>query len=439
MLPTWLTGFLRGVKRWLGLDASAPAMEASPAERAYRQTLAVTEESLVQNLLGSQARHCANLPPLLPEGFAYLPRETGKSVDLGKTLFLSPHPSDVSADFYPVLIRQIRALGGECRQIILTRGEHGDDSRTPHETIAVRHREEQRSAALTGLNVDYLTRHGQASSLYDDAQYFPDGQLLQHLPELIDRLKQTIQHEHPTRLGLPALYPDHPDHLATAVAAIHALLQLREEGYFLHHGPIEVFTSDPEFGIAAGQPWAVQQMLDLCSSITHHHGDGASLPPLADLLLHAVSGIPALEYRYRTDPKTRAILPASDITNRHDAHAFTFAGPVAVPPLIIAASAEDEQAKLKALFEHKTQMEGKSYANLIPQVDRLRALQIQESQQHHGALAGQPAPEWATALYPVEIPGITTGASSLIDALPQGHVFQLHAITPERAGQLAVA
>ncbi len=326
-----------------------------------------------------------------PDGYAYVSRETGRPLPPGDTLFLSPHPSDVSADFYPLLIHHLQAVGGSYQQLILTRGEKGDLPRDPAEVMEIRRGEEARSAAITRINIAYLTRKPGDCAFQDNSAYFPDGGLLDCLPAVTARLKEAIRDAAPRRLALPSLYPDHPDHLATALAAIQAVVELREEGFFHEaaHGPVEILTSDPEFALTLGQPW-VMEALDQAAFTCPY------------------------QYRYHVD-ESGFIHPAGDVTHAHDPASFVFDGPIAVPPFIVLSSDEAQQSKLHALSQHATQIQnGKAYAQLIPAVDRLRAQQVETE-----------SARWATGLYPLKIPGVTPDTHPLIDALPAGSVFQL--------------
>lgn len=384
-------------------DASLPAL----ARNAVIQATALDEAALVKRLLNGQAT--ASMPTLAtPEGYHYIPRARQSSqlhtAPSGDILFLSPHPSDVSGDFFPLLICKLQGLGNTCRQLLLTRGEKGDDRYPEPVTIYIRQQEEAEAALITGINTEYLTRKDGQFGLWDNAAYFPDGELMSHLPALTERLKQLITTKKPRILALPALYPDHPDHLATAIAALNAIMQLREEGFFLEHGEIDILTSDPEFAVALGQPYAVSQ-------IPQAFGGSKAAEALPTELSH-------FTYRYALDAHTGLVTPADDICDT--TQGFTFAEhPMAVPPIIITAPQSTMRSKLQALYTHRTQMHaGKDYTALIPMVDKLRAVQL-------GQADDIPHAEWATGIYPIQIPGVTRTQHSILDQLPDNTVYQL--------------
>lgn len=365
-----------------------------------------SERDAIRRLLGVWKDRPLPAPEhATPAGFSYVahvrPEHTPPGDALpGDTLLLSPHPSDVSGDFFPILIHHLHAQGMPCRQLLVTRGEKGNPPMSDDETIDLRAEEEAQAAQVTGINVEYLTTDASAHDLHDDAHHFHDGELLQQLPELTQRLKEYIRQEKPRRLALPSLYPDHPDHVATALAALNAVIALRDEGFFTdtQHGPIEIFTSDPEFALAAGVPWAAQEITD--------------------------SGVHIPRYRYAVDEATREVNAVADITAENDPDAFSFEGAFAVPPLLVTASEAIESAKIKALLMHRSQTgcDEKPYLDLLPVVDGVR-----------GKQAGS---DWATAVYPINIPGVTARRFSLADLLPQENVFQLRllneAVEPPR-------
>ncbi|MCC7260379.1 MAG: PIG-L family deacetylase [Alphaproteobacteria bacterium] len=382
---------------------------APPAEPRLTQILEASrdasEQEAIRRLLGLWKDKPLPAPErATPDGFRYVahvrPEHTPMGDALpGDTLFLSPHPSDVSGDFFPLLIHHLHALGMPCRQLLVTRGEKGNAPMPEHETINLRAEEEAQAAQITGINVEYLSTDASAHDLHDDAHHFRDGELLQQLPELTQRLKEYIRREKPRRLALPALYPDHPDHVATAIAALNAVIELRDEKFFedTQHGPIEIFTSDPEFALAAGVPWAVQEVVD--------------------------SRVHVPRYQYAVDKTTGLVNPVADITAENDPDAFAFEGAFAVPPLLVTASEAIESEKIKALLMHRSQTgcDEKPYLELLPVVDGVR-----------GKQAGS---DWATALYPINIPGVTARRFSLADLLPQENVFQLKLLNEANAPQ----
>lgn len=371
--------------------------------------LAASEQDLLTQLLANQT----NIPQTktaTPQGYQYVARITGTGKPLvGETLFLSPHPSDVSADFFPYLIDHLQKLGSNYSQLLLTRGEKGHEPSTSEQTVALRLTEELNSAQISGINVSFLTRQAGEYNIMDDKHYFPDGSLLEHLPELVERLKEHIRHNPPARLAIPSLYPDHPDHLATALAALNAVIQLKDEGFFKNHEKIEIITSDPEFGVALGQPWAVQEVEKILNNI-------------AKTQSQPESAIKHFRYLCQMDPETGRIEPSPDITQQFAETGFCFDLPMAVPPIIIAATEEQHEKKMHALSQHETQILGKAYANLIPTADRVRGLQISNPK----CTQDEATYHWAAGLYPISIPGVTVDSrNSLIDALPNSIVFQL--------------
>lgn len=377
---------------------------AYEARQILRATAEVPEAELLTRLV--DAAGIAGLQATaLPSGYGYVARETrrrGAAVEAGggETLFLSPHPSDVSGDFAPLLIGHMRRSGLSYRQVLLTRGEKGNDPMDEAEVIALRATEERNAAGLMGLNVTYLTRTDGDHALEDHDQYFPDGALLHYLPELTARLKAHIQQHTPRRLVIPSFYPDHPDHLATAFAAVEAVSALREEGFFEpdRHGPIEIYASDPEFAVSAGIPWARDRIHEARSNGIAHT-------------------IPHYDYRYRIDEATGMVEPA-ELTEEAAAGAFVFQTAFAVPPLIVTVPDDIAEAKFHAMLQHGTQMNGKAYRDLLPLVDRLRGLQVEAGNAQRGPL-------WGTGVYPLHIPGVTRLEHSLLDALPQENVYQL--------------
>lgn len=336
------------------------------------------EEMLAMLVNGSGTNSDIKTAPgkTTPDAVAYVGMERGgKKFEQGLTLFLSPHPSDASADFFAPLIGIINELGGETSQLMITRGEDGIDAAHQHATAYQRFEEERQSAVITGIKTKYLNTKDGKHGFYDDDFYFPDGKLFEHIGELAERLKDYIRDQKPARIGIPGLYVDHPDHIATSIAAIRALEELRDEGFFEKNGKIEVFTSDPEFGVASGQGWAWDATEKTKGKVTNHNGT-----------------LPELE---KYEP---------EISKLH--------GRMAVPTHIIKLTQEQVQHQLDALMAHKSQVIGKPYPYLIEALYRVRGKQANA--------------EWGMGFYELNIPGITCDDPdrSILASLPHGNVAQ---------------
>src|SRR5690606_22662360 len=116
------------------------------------------------------------------------------------------------------------------------------------------------------------------------------------------------------------------------------------EGYFKEHGMIEIYASDPEFALACGVPWAVQNVASYQAN--RAVGDDCQDVPVAHY-----------HYGYRVDDASGRVLPVDDITQTEDlSHHHMFDNPFAIPPVIVTASDELERNKIKALHQHETQM-----------------------------------------------------------------------------------
>lgn len=291
----------------------------------------------------------------------------GRKLEQGLTLFLAPHPSDASADFFAPLIGIINDLGGKTQQLMITRGEDGIDAAHKWVTAQQRKHEELRSAAITGVKTECLTTGNIAKNSNGDGYYFPDGKLFENIDLLTRRLKQYIIENKPARIGIPGLYVDHPDHIATSIAAIRALEELKKEGFFEKNGTIEVFTSDPEFGVAKGQKWAQDETIK----------QNKELPDLR-----------------KYEPEISKLRGNSLM---------------AVPTHIIKLTEAQMQRQLDALMQHKSQVVGKPYPHLIEALYSVRGLQ-----------AGG---EWGMGFYELKIPGVTCEPDqSILQSLPKGMV-----------------
>lgn len=360
----------------------------------------------LSNLLLSTQYESVSAASILPENHQYVPVKTGNPAPLsGDTLFLSPHPSDSSADFFPIFMRKLKDLGCGCRQLVLTRGEKGlsEDETDLAKVIRVRRAEEAGSAEHVGVKTRYLTRNGELIDHFTDPRFedpeselfFPDGELMPNIRELTDCLKREIAAKPPARLAIPAFYADHPDHLATAIAAVNALIELEKDGFFQTHAPIEVFTSDPEFAVATGQSWALD------NTPSTYGGRGEAVDPEL---------VQPISYGWVKDPETGLIFPSNDI---REAGNVTFDEPFATPPFILSVSEEEERFKMTALGHHSTQIEGKDYAALIPAANLFMGTRLPESD------------EWGIGVFPVNIPGVTPQSSAMLAAMPDGTVYQL--------------
>jgi LmbE family N-acetylglucosaminyl deacetylase len=429
----------RETSRETGWRAASSRVQrvADRARRIYNSILGKSEAELIAGLPNVDGNPELAVPTqATPEGYGYVPMETGKAAPQGEVLFLAPHATDASSDFFALLIQELNKLNISNRQLILTRGEKGDSDQIydadERGTIARRLDEERRAAEIIGINVDYLTlKEGPHDFVHDDEYYLPDSRLIRRLPDLKAGIKQHFITHHPSFVCLPSLEdsPDHIDHLATAIAFIEVALELRDEGYFEQYGPIEIYTSDPEFAVANGQTWSVNQMpVELGGTVTPEQR--------AEMGWHGEILERFFPYRYRLEKETGLVKPVEDITRTDDPEAFKFRSPLAVPPLIVSVDKGVMVSKLQALLQHDTQVgketgrdylgeeNAKDYAEKIPYIDFIRALQLAGNRL-------KPGHKWATALYPVTIPGVTREEPTLVQALPSGTVFQLKLLNEE--------
>jgi len=366
----------------------------------------------------------------MPSGYAYRPPAIisvpshNRKTTL-RVVALSPHPSDATADLAAGILSTLAQRGALIEEWLLSRGELGSNSMAPAETIAVRIEEERHSAAMLGIKPSYLSRDGALVTPEDckefanpeSERYFPDGSLMEHIEELTELLKARFLADPPDCLILPSLYPDHPDHLATTLAALNALDQLRGR----LPQPIEVICSDPEFALSAGLPWAVE-------NIPQVYGGRAAI--------NGIERIKPFHFHWAQDQVTGVLSPAPIAHEVHHHH-LREAAEVAVPPFMLGLSESQVMQQMQAIAGHETQMvewdhDGrpveKTYQRLIPGVSRMMAKLLPKA---------TPGPEYggACGLYPVNMPGITPedGMGVVMKQFAvDGRLYQLHAV---EAGQ----
>ncbi len=125
-----------------------------------------------------------------------------------RALVLSPHPDDEALGPGGTILR-LNAAGAVSRVVFLTDGErlYGD----PNPEVAEKRRDEGvRSSALLGCREPFFLG-------------FPDGRLASCTQEVCRRLSGIIAEERPDIVFAPSPIDHHPDHIATAGAALSLL------------------------------------------------------------------------------------------------------------------------------------------------------------------------------------------------------------------------
>ena len=249
-----------------------------------------------------------------PEGFTYIKiqKEKKNTVKRGRIGYFGPHPSDLP-DFIGGITSQLH--NASMNEFLLTEGELGASPLSEDETRRIRRQEAIGGSIILENIIKVLSK--------ENGIVLPDGDVLSHMDEATQLVKQTIQHEELSIIIAPGPEADHPDHVATFLAVMQALCQLGQEGYFIDKEIPAVYLTDPEYGYGSGGSWAKEKI----EAIVH-------------------------DYPYLKQME-----------------AFV------TPDYIVDISAGMQKATA-ALLMHATQMEGKEYLWKIPMLKRVRGLQI---------------------------------------------------------------
>lgn len=386
---------------------SLPELMRTQILTDIRQT---SEAVLLENLFKGNEHVPRKETPFraTPEGFMYerIAQPYNVVQYTGEKDISGAHPTDADSDFlsWRIFYSPDRS---KIRHRLVTPGEAGSDL-SPEKTRVIRITEAENSAKFLGLELSFLRRL--------NGDNFPDGKLMQYLPELIEAEEKFIERVNPDEIYLPSIYLDHPDHKAWQIAKLQAILNKRAQGFYKNR-KIFVGMSDPEFGVSIGQEWARREIpVNYGGNMQLRRMYGESInTTYADL-------VPQYHIDSRTGFVTIDFVPNIDVDEvnfNHNGFSQMQAYPAlislqtypfAVAPFIIGMTRKMEETKTEALFMHNTQMNGLGYRTLLPTLDEIRGRQVKA--------------DYGMALYRVYIPGVTL-ENALPSDVPKEAIFQL--------------